>query len=180
MSARTFSFASLLLATATPAMAGGYPLQQQIAEASDPQPAAQASDVQPAATMTLKGIWGVSVKNGVVTAKLTLMNYGTEAVDFVSARGASPGPGVRASISDESLSPIFTADQERGMMSRMGPMPTYAAIAPGAAFVVGTYQFTLPESYTGKTIQFEARIRSDDREALTIPFETVLGVKPAV
>lgn len=171
MSARTFSFASLLLATATPAMAGGYSPPQQIAEASDPQPTA---------APTLKGIWGVSVKNGVVTAKLTLMNYGTEAVDFVSARGASPGPSVQASISDESLSPIFTADQERGMMSRMGPMPTYAAIAPGAAFVVGTYQFKLPENYTGKTIQFEARVRSDAREVLTLPFETVLGVKPAV
>lgn len=171
MSARTFSFASLLLATATPALAGGYTQPQQIAEASDPQPVA---------AMPLKGIWGVSVKGGVVTAKLTLINHGTEAVDFVSMRGASPGPGVQAAINDESLSPIYTADQERGMMSRMGPMPTYAAIAPGAAHVVGTYQFTLPEGYAGKTIHFEARVRGEARETLIIPFDIVLGAKPAV
>ena len=171
MSARSLTFASLLLGAAQPALAGGYPTQAQSAEASIPE-------VQ--STMPLQAKWNLSIKNGQLNAELILMNMGGDPVDIVSARGHSPGPYVSAILGENTLSPVMTNEQERDMMSRMGPMRSYTAIAQGQQFTAGTFRFTLPTNYGGQTVHLEAQVRGANGDLLKLPLDIVLDAQKAV
>lgn len=172
MTAHGLTFASLLLVASGPAEAGGGPqtLDQALSGVEVATPAA----------LPVTARWALSVREGVLTAKLTLVNAGTAPVDVLVQRGSSPGPNVRATLADVSLERVLSDRQEREMMSRMGPMPTYAAIAAGAEREVGTYTFTLPADYQGKRVRLEARVWGEDGATVTLPVEMVMGGKAGV
>ncbi len=176
MTARGLSFASLLLAATGPAVAGeaepapGLTLKQALSGVSEATPA----------TLPVTARWALSVSQGVLTAKLTLVNASNAPVDVLTARGSSPGPNVHATLDDAALSRVLNDKQEREMMSRMGPMPTYTAIAAGASREVGTYTFALPADYAGKPLRLETRVWGAEGATVTLPVEMVMGGKAGV
>ena len=172
MTAHGLSFATLLLAATGPALAGEVP--QSLDEAL------QGVALQDEAPLPVTARWALSVKDGVLTAKLTLVNASNAPVDVLTARGSSPGPNVRATLDDVVLDRVLSDRQEREMMSRMGPMPTYTAIAAGASREVGTYTFTLPADYAGKPLRLETRAWGASGASVTLPVEMVMGGKAGV
>src|SRR5262245_10560768 len=113
MSARSFTFASLLLVAAPPALA------------ASPAQVAAPSPSEPAAPSPLSPRWTASVKGDVLVATLSLVNTADEPVDLLVRRGSSPGPVVNAFVDGTQLAPVLDPSQEREMMSRRGPMPVY-------------------------------------------------------
>ena len=170
MTGRSLSFASLLLTAVQPAFAGGMPVA----------PVSQAATIPEVQSLTaLQARWNLSIRGGELVADLILINTSAEAVDIVSARGHSPGPYVSAILGENTLSQVLTGVQERDMMSRMGPMPTYAAIAPGKEFVAGTYRFTLPANYAGSTVHLEATVRGAKFDSQKLQLDVQLDPKKA-
>jgi hypothetical protein len=159
MSARSLSFASLLLAAAPPVLA---------AEPTNAVVTASDSAAAPAVT----GKWSQSVKDGELVLKLTLANTGHEAVDVMVARGKMPGTDVQASIDGVALARVFSDEEMSGQMSRMGPMPRFAPVAANKQLDAGTFRFTLPEGYHGEAVHVEARVRTESGE---VPLRTDLN-----
>lgn len=173
MTVRTLTFASLLFAAAHPSFAE--------------TPAAAANDVPTHSQVTaesgdlpLEGRWKTSVKDGVLVADLTLVNTSKSAVDIVVAYGRSPGTYVRADMDGARLDQVLDQAQRGERMSRMGPMPKFGPIAAGKELVAGTFKFTLPQGYAGKSIELQATVESPDGRTLVIPFTLVLGPTKAV
>lgn len=163
MTARSFTFASLLLAAASPAFAEPpSDLSKVLAEA------------EPAAPLPLSAKWDLKVKNGVLIAELKLVNTSASAVDIVVARGHSLGPSVQASLDDVALNQLLEPAQERDMMSRMGPMPSYGPVAAGGERTIGTYRFELPADSAGKTLRLDTWVRGQAgsvRLLMTMPLD---------
>lgn len=166
MHARPVSFASLLLAAASPAFAE-----------SPPQTPAQTANRAPE-SLAVDGRWTTEVKDGKLVATLTVVNTGNDAIELLSKRGRSPGAGVQAMLGEQSLAPILGPDQMRDMMSRRGPMPTFTKIAPKKELLVGTYEFQLPEGYAGQPIELVAYVEAMGQSATLKT--TYASAKPGV
>lgn len=163
MTARSFTFASLLLAAANPAFA-------EVPEAVS----GTLSEQAPADSLPLSAKWELKVKNGVLIAELRLVNTSASAVDVVLTRGHSLGPGVQASLDDVALNQVLDPAQERDMMSRMGPMPSYGPIVAGGERTIGTYKFELPADSAGKTLRFDTWVSGKGgsvRLLMTMPLD---------
>ena len=168
MRARSFTFASLLLAAANPVFA------------EEPQTSsATYVDVGLPDKLSVAAKWELKIKGNTLVAELKLVNTGTAAVDIVAARGHTPGPGVNASIDDIVLTRVLEPAQERDMMSRMGPMPVFGAIAAGGERNIGTYTFELPEGYAGKTLLLVTWVHGQGTEA-RLPVTLLLDSRGAV
>jgi hypothetical protein len=163
MSARSLTFASLLLAAAPPALA------ETPAQVAAPAPG------QPADSVPLSPRWSTSVKGTVLVARLTLVNTGDAPVDLLVRRGSSPGPSVIALVDGTQLVPVLDPSQEREVISRMGPMPVYAPVAGAGEVEVGTFRFTLPKEAAGKAIRFETTVRTADGRHAVLATSTVVG-----
>lgn len=143
MNRRTFTFASLATFAAAAA------------------PVAQAAEPANRPT-TLEGRWTGAIKDGVFTLILAVHNCGTEALSVLIARGSQPGADVTASLSAEHdpivLAAVARELDVRELVSRMGPMPKYEAIAAGQDVVIGTYAFTLPSGAEREPITATANV----------------------
>jgi hypothetical protein len=148
MNRRTFTFAALALAGT--------------ASAAEPQ-GAQA--VAPAAPV--EGRWSVKAVPGELTVTLGLVNPGSEPVDVLAQRGSRPGPNLRATLkaSGEEIDLAVILDEagRREMMSRMGPVPEYEAIAAGGSKAFGPYRFTLPDGAEKESFRIVATVIVDEQ-----------------
>lgn len=157
------SFASLLFAMVQPAAA-------EIPEVQEAKTTDATAPEAPAAQVT--GRWSHEIKGGELLVKLTLVNANTEAVDVVVSRGKQPGPWVQASVDGTTLERILTKAEMSGEMSRMGPMPAWAPVAPGKEILAGTYRFALPEGYAGGPIQIRGEVSQQDGQ---VEISTTVG-----
>ena len=154
MTPRAFTFAALLVATAQPALAGGdeaapYGIAEAQSQLANPAPeAAPAPAAQP-----LEARWKTSIQKGVLVAQLTLVNTSGAPVDVIVARGSGNGAYVNATVGGTQLSEILTEKQQSAMWSRVGPVPTWAAVAKNGTVSGGTFRFTLPEGYNGEAVE---------------------------
>lgn len=86
-------------------------------------------------------------------AVLTLAVTPTRAIDVLSKRGSRPAPVVNAYLQTDAgeveLVEIVGPMDRREMMSRVGPRPTYVAVAQGQAFDLGPWRFQLAQGLTG-------------------------------
>jgi hypothetical protein len=161
--ARRFTFASLLATTAAVAASGGalagsHHVEQQAAQNAPPPTATVAEATAPAAK--LEGRWQVKAVGDELQVELILVNTDDAAADVVRMRGHSPGPSVAVQIGgqDTQLAQVLGQAEMQDMMSRMGPMPVWAAVAPHDAMLVGTYRFTIPEEARGKSLRIVANV----------------------
>ncbi len=162
MTLSSLTFASLLLAAMNPA----------VAATPDTYTTENAAAASPAPSLAEK--WKLSVQDGVLVATLTLVNTGSKSATIAEAYGHNPGTYVSASIDGSALDAVLTRPQELDMMSRMGPMPKFGTIAAGKEYVAGTYKFTLPAGYKGKTVHLEATTTNGDGTELTKSVEMAL------
>lgn len=163
------SFASILFAMVQPAAA-------EIPEVQAARTTESAEPQGPAAPVTAR--WSHAIKGKELHVTLTLVNANTEPVDVVVSRGKQPGPWVQASVDGTSLERILTKTEMQGEMSRMGPMPAWAPVAPGKEILAGTYRFALPEGYAGGPIRIEGEVSQGDGQ--TRISTTVGGEKAGV
>ena len=162
-----FSFASLLMSMVMPALADEPIAEVQAASAPAPQPQSP-----------ITGRWESQIKGKELTLTLTLVNTSADAVDVVISRGSSPGPYVQASVDGTTLDRKMEKTEMKEQYSRMGPMPTWAAVAPGKEIVAGVYRFILPNNVDGKLIHVDAEVNQHDGSS---SFSTDIGgAKPAV
>jgi hypothetical protein len=167
MSPRTLSFASLLVASSAFADA-----PTPIAEVDGAAPSAVAApsqDVQLAAT------WETEVRGGELHVRLSVTNHGINMADLVLRRGRSPGVELAAMAGDVALDPILDPVALREQSSRMGPMPVWGPVAPGATAVIGVYRFKLPRGLRSAPIVLEGEVYH--REGL-VRVSTVVGATP--
>ncbi len=166
MSARSLSFASLLLAAVAPAFAGEPP-NAQVVTAAEPA----------AAAPTLAGRWSHTIKGGELFVELKLVNTGPEAIDVLVSRGKMPGTDLQAAIDGVALTRVFSDEEMSGQMSRMGPMPRFAPVAAKREILAGTYRFQLPQGYAGQAIRLEATANSlGDSVSISTEVHAPLGV----
>ncbi len=169
MNVRALTFASLLFAAAHPALA----------ESPAPTQSAQAT-IAEAAPATLGAKWNLSVKGGVLTAELVLVNTSGVGVDVLMKRGSSPATRVTGTLDGSELTAIYEPTPEREMMSRMGPMPVYEVVAANGEAKAGSFRFKLPSNYSGKSVHLEASVRTDSGETIVLPLTMVLSANGAV
>jgi hypothetical protein len=119
-----------------------------------------------------------------VEVRLFLTNTSTEPKSVVHMRGSRPGPWISAARpgapEGELLGPIYEADRNE-IMSRIGPRPTFVALAAGAELEVGPYRFATPEGALD-TIKLSALVDTSDFERIELPTQlvTVASGKPKV
>lgn len=86
-------------------------------------------------------------------AVLTLAVTAAHAMDVLSKRGSRPAPVVNAYLQTDAgeveLVEILGPVDRREMMSRMGPRPTYVAVAKGVPFDLGPWKFEIPQGLNG-------------------------------
>lgn len=97
-------------------------------------------------------------RKGVLEVRVTLANQTDAPLDVQTMLGSRPGPRLEArrvgAPEGEMLAEIVKFDRKE-MISRMGPPPTYVAVAPGASVEVGPYKFETPE---GPVSEVELRL----------------------
>lgn len=148
MSARHWSFATLLMAAAGANAAEPPAVQQQAAQEA-PQPAAKAH-----------GTWSYEVVGKQLIVKLAVTNDDAESMNVLVARGSRPGAYVKAAVggADLQVSVDDSPEARKEMMSRRGPMPRYAVLAANASSEEMIYKFDLPEGYAGQAIDVTAEV----------------------
>lgn len=143
MNRRTFTFASLA-SFAT------------VAQAAEPD--ANRSKI------ALEGRWTGAIHAGVLTLTLAVHNAGTEPIQALVAVGTRPAPVVCASLvvghDEVALAAAPREMDVRELMSRMGPMPSYAMVAPDSDVVIGTFAFTLPTGSGAEVIRVTATVET--------------------
>ena len=142
---RTFTFASLALAAAGTARAAD--LQAQTAA---PPPSAR---------------WKVDRKANEVAVTLTYVNTLDRPVSVLTKRGSSPGGDVQAllQVDGESIALAEIREKDRReMMSRMGPVPQFVDLGPGAEIAIGPWRFSLPKGAKDERVSFVAQLYVDN------------------
>jgi hypothetical protein len=158
---KPLTFALLLAATSAPAWAD----QSVIAEIEN---AAERTTLQPQ--------WTSRVEGGELVLQLHLANFGEVAADVVVGRGRLPGAWLAVEADGVALEQILTRSEQMESMSRMGPMPRFAALAPGKAVDIGTYRFALPKGQRPDTVRVVGSVST-----ATAPVElaTTLALAPS-
>lgn len=144
---RDFTFASLALALGATARAAG----PQQAPAEPPAPA-----LEPTFALTRDG--------DELRVALTLTNRSEEAVEVLFARGSRPGPDLQArlEVDGESIAlPEAMEVQLRELVSRMGPIPRWEALAAGERREVATWRFALPAGVVSEPVGLSLRVDTD-------------------
>ncbi|MEZ4241125.1 MAG: hypothetical protein R3F59_34190 [Myxococcota bacterium] len=132
---RSFTFGSLLALGGTAAAA-----EPPIPELQQAPPAAR-----------LRATWALAERGERLLATLTLHNDGREPIDVMVARGSLPGPFVQATVDGEPLTMDLSKAKRRDLMSRVGPVPRFEAIAAGGEAKVG-FAFALAAPLDGRPV----------------------------
>lgn len=116
-------------------------------------------------------------RKGVLEVKATLTNQSSEPLEVQSLLGSRPGPRLEAhrvgAPADEYLAEIVRFDK-REMISRMGPPPTFVALAPGKSIEVGPYKFETPEGHLD-AVELRLIVYTMQEEIVLAPEVVTLG-----
>jgi hypothetical protein len=158
---RRFSFGMLLGVGAAGSAFAGSPTQQASAPARGPALTGRYGAAQP------------SHKS--LEVKLFLTNTSGDKMSLVHMRGSRPGPWIAAerpgAPEGEQLAPIIEVDRKE-LMSRVGPRPTFIALAAGAELEVGPYRFETPEGQLD-SVRLSATVETSDYETIELPPQIV-------
>lgn len=142
ISRRSFSFASLAALFGAHAAQAATPVDPTptIPEVDDPQ--------APAADPVVKVVPSLRKEGGALVLTLAVHNGGADPLEVLAAYGSRPAvePEVTVRVAgvEQPLVRILGPVDRREMMSRMGPMPTWASVAPGETIDLGPIRFELP------------------------------------
>jgi hypothetical protein len=160
-SRRTFTFASLALAAAG---------------------TARAASLKGQAATPPSSRWTVESKASEVTATIVYTNTTGRPVSVLTKRGSSPGGDVQAVLEVDgeaiALAEIREHDR-REMMSRMGPVPQFVEVAPGADIAIGPWRFSLPKGAKDEPVSFVAQLYVDG-ETVELRSGTVASERTSV
>lgn len=136
----------------------------------------------PSPDALLAAEYRVSQRRGVLEVELALTNVSSGTIELQTLLGSRPGPRLEAHVvgtpDGERLPEIVKFDR-RELISRMGPAPTYAAVAAGHTVRIGTYQFEIGRAPVEAVELFLTAYT--DRDIVEMPRQVVpVGARAAV
>jgi hypothetical protein len=161
-SRRTFTFASLALAAAGTARAAD--LQAQ-------------SAAPPAAHR-----WKIERRSTEISVTLAFVNTAGRPVSILTKQGSRPGGEMQAALEVDGESIALAEVREhdrREMMSRMGPIPQFVDVAPGAEIALGPWRFSLPKGSKDEPVSLVAQLYVDG-ETVEVRSGVVAGERTSV
>jgi hypothetical protein len=112
--------------------------------------------------------------------RLSVINTSDVALDVLTEIGNRPGPDVRVYVVDDEgedieLAEVVSGVDRRAVMSRMGPRPTYEALAIGGRLEFGKWTFALPKGAEKDAIRVVAQVTVAQADR---PIELVHVLRP--